>query len=86
VDQQAAGALQQHRNCCCNEREPLVVALRVALGLVSSELVSSEREQRELNTPPQKLRMRIRTAFVTAFHFCRFPGEWQYFERQAGTV
>jgi len=31
-------------------------------------LVSSEREQRPLYTPPQKLRRRIRTAFATVLH------------------
>jgi hypothetical protein len=44
-------------------REPSVAALRAAPGLVSSE-----REQRPLYTPPQKLRRRILTAFVNALH------------------
>jgi hypothetical protein len=61
MDQQAAGAVQQHSNN--NVREPSVAALRFALVLVTSEC-----EQRPLYTPPQKLRRRIRTAFATVLH------------------
>jgi hypothetical protein len=63
VDQRAAGAVQQHSNCRRQVREPSVAALRAAPGLVSSE-----REQRPLYTPPQQLCRRIRTAFVKALH------------------
>ncbi len=64
MDQQAAGAVQQHSDCSCHVREPSVAVLQVA-----QVLVSSEREQRALITPPQKLRRRIRSAFITALHY-----------------
>jgi hypothetical protein len=55
--------MQQHSNCRRHVREPSVAALRAAPGLVSSE-----REQRPLYTPPQKLRRRICITFVTTLH------------------